>query len=41
MDDRSALVIDVELPEANGTAERDSALRMLKRSAPKAKSLGA
>ena len=41
MDNRTALVVDVDLTEANGTAERESALRMLKRSAPKAKSLAA
>jgi transposase len=41
MDHRSALVVDVDLTEANGTAERESALRMLARSAPKAKSLAA
>ena len=38
MDRRSALVEDVDLTEANGTAERESALRMLARNAPKAKS---
>ena len=41
IDNRTALVVDVELTEANGTAEREAALRMLKRSAPTAKSVGA
>lgn len=41
IDNRTALMVDVDLTEAHGTAERESALRMLKRSAPKAKSLDA
>jgi hypothetical protein len=41
MDHCSALVVDVDPTEANGAAERESALRMLARSAPKAKSLAA
>ncbi|MCF7983444.1 MAG: antibiotic biosynthesis monooxygenase [Thiohalocapsa sp.] len=41
MDNRSAPVVDVDLTEANGTAEPESALRMLARSAPKANSLAA
>jgi transposase len=41
MENRNGLVIDVETTEANGTAEREAAARMLGRSAPRAKSLGA
>lgn len=38
MDNRHGLIVDVE---TTGTAEREAALVMLKRSAPRAKSLGA
>lgn len=41
MENRHALVVDVDLTEANGKAEREAALRMLKRSAQRAKTLGA
>jgi transposase len=40
MENRNALVMDVDTTEANGIAERESATRMLGRSAPKAKSVG-
>jgi transposase len=41
MDNRHGLIVDVETTQANGTAERAAALKMLKRSARRAKSLGA
>lgn len=41
MENRNGLVVDVETTEANGRAERQAAEKMLKRSAPRAKSLGA
>jgi len=41
MENRNGLVVDVETTEANGTAEREAAAKMLQRSARRAKSLGA
>lgn len=41
MDNRHGLIVDVETTRATGTAEREAALVMLKRRAPRAKSLGA
>lgn len=41
MENRNGLVVDVETTEATGQAERSAALQMLRRSARKAKSLGA
>jgi transposase len=41
MDNRHGLIVDVETTRATGTAERAAALLMLKRSAPRARSLGA
>jgi transposase len=41
MENRNGLVVDVETTEANGRAERQAAVKMLRRSARRAKSLGA
>jgi transposase len=41
MDNRHGLIVDLETTQATGTAERAAALRMLKRSAPRAKTVGA
>jgi transposase len=41
MENRNGLVVDVDITEANARAEREAAARMLKRSARRAKSLGA
>jgi transposase len=41
MENRNGLVVDVETTEANGRAEREAAAKMLKRSARRAKSVGA
>jgi IS5 family transposase len=41
MENRNGLVVDVETTEANGRAERQAAVKMLRRSARRAQSLGA
>jgi hypothetical protein len=41
MENRNGLVVDAEVTQASGTAEREAALRMVKRSVRRGSTLGA